>query len=133
MCHWLAFSGSPVPLDELLFKPKNSLGHPGKHSQLGATTTNGDGSVSGDTETPGLFRSIEPAWNDRNLLELSGMTSSPRVFAHISASTGSAVQQTNCQPFRLGRWLWMHNGMLSGFPRGATEELREFRPVPART
>jgi glutamine amidotransferase len=25
------------------------------------------------------------------------------------------VQLTNCHPFRHGRWLWMHNGLLSGF------------------
>ena len=40
---------------------------------------------------------------------------SPLVFAHIRASTGSPVQQTNCHPFRRGRWLWMHNGYLDGF------------------
>ena len=37
------------------------------------------------------------------------------VFAHIRASTGSPVQQTNCHPFRHGRWLWMHNGLIGGF------------------
>jgi glutamine amidotransferase len=25
------------------------------------------------------------------------------------------VQQTNCHPFRHGRWLWMHNGFIGGF------------------
>ena len=90
-----------------------------QHSKLGATTTNGDGfgvGWYGARETPGVFRSTEPAWNDRNLRELSAQASSRRVFAHIRASTGSAVQQTNCHPFRHGRWLWMHNGVLAGFP-----------------
>jgi len=27
------------------------------------------------------------------------------------------VQQTNCHPFRHGRWLWMHNGFLDGFDK----------------
>ena len=119
MCRWLAYSGSPVCLEDLLFKPKNSLVVQSKHSQLGATTTNGDGfgvGWYGAAETPGLFRSVEPAWNDRNLRELSALASSGRVFAHIRASTGSAVQQTNCHPFRHGRWLWMHNGLVAGFP-----------------
>ncbi|WP_228551349.1 class II glutamine amidotransferase [Mumia zhuanghuii] len=40
---------------------------------------------------------------------------SPLVFSHIRASIGSPVQQTNCHPFRHGRWLWMHNGYLDGF------------------
>ena len=54
-------------------------------------------------------------WNDRNLRELAGQILSPRVFAHIRASTGSPVQQTNCHPFRQGRWLFVHNGVLNGF------------------
>jgi glutamine amidotransferase len=27
------------------------------------------------------------------------------------------VQQSNCHPFRHGRWLWMHNGAISDFHR----------------
>jgi predicted glutamine amidotransferase len=117
MCRWLAYSGAPVLLDDLLYKPKNSLVVQSLHSQLGAETTNGDGfgvGWYGDRPTPGVFRSIEPAWNDRNLRELAGQISSRRVFAHIRASTGSPVQQTNCHPFRHGRWLMMHNGFVGG-------------------
>ena len=64
---------------------------------------------------PGVFRSIEPAWNDQNLRELAGHVSSPVFFGHIRAAIGSAVQQTNCHPFRYGRWLFMHNGFIDGF------------------
>jgi glutamine amidotransferase len=119
MCRWLAYSGSPVPLDELLFKPANSIVMQSKHSRLGAETTNGDGfgvGWYGALPTPGVFRSTEPAWNDLNLRDLSAHASARRVFAHIRASTGSAVQQTNCHPFRHGRWLWMHNGSITNFP-----------------
>ena len=38
------------------------------------------------------------------------------MFAHIRASSGTPIQQTNCHPFRHGRWLWMHNGLIRGFP-----------------
>jgi glutamine amidotransferase len=119
MCRWLAYSGAPVSLEELLFKPKNSLVMQSKHSVLGATTVNGDGFGVGwyaDGDRPGVYRSTEPAWNDRNLRELSALARSRRVFAHVRASTGSAVQQTNCHPFRHGNWLWMHNGLVAGFP-----------------
>ena len=120
MCRWLAYSGSPVFLDELLYKPKHSLIDQSLHSRLGATTTNGDGfgvGWYGELDTPAVFHSIEPAWNDRNLQELAKHTASPLVFAHIRASTGTAVQQTNCHPFRHGRWLWMHNGAIRDFDR----------------
>ena len=118
MCRWLAYSGSPVLIEELLYKPKHSLIDQSLHSRLGATTTNGDGfgiGWYGVGDTPGVFHSVEPAWNDRNLRELAGHLESPLVFAHIRASTGTAVQQTNCHPFRHGRWLWMHNGAIRDF------------------
>jgi glutamine amidotransferase len=118
MCRWLAYSGEPVSLEDLLFVPANSLVMQSKHSKMGATTLNGDGfgvGWYGDSGTPGIYRSVEPAWNDRNLRELAAMARSRRVFAHIRATTGSAVQQTNCHPFRHGDWLWMHNGVLADF------------------
>ncbi len=119
MCRWLAYSGSPVLLEELLYKPQNSLVVQSLHSRLGAEPTNGDGfgvGWYGAPETPGVFRSTEPAWNDLNLRDLAAHVSSPLVFSHIRASSGSPVQQTNCHPFRYGRWLWMHNGLIAGFP-----------------
>ena len=119
MCRWLAYSGSPVLLEELLYKPAHSLIDQSLHSQLGATTTNGDGfgvGWYGVGEAPGVFHGTEPAWNDRNLRDIASHISSPLVFAHIRASTGTAIQETNCHPFRHGRWLWMHNGAIREFP-----------------
>jgi predicted glutamine amidotransferase len=118
MCRWLAYSGSPVLLEDLLFKPVHSLIDQSLHSRMGATTTNGDGfgiGWYGVGDSPGVFHSVEPAWNDRNLHDLARHLVSPLVFAHIRASTGGAIQQTNCHPFRFGRWLWMHNGVINDF------------------
>jgi glutamine amidotransferase len=42
---------------------------------------------------------------------------SPIVFAHIRAAIGSPVQETNCHPFRHGRWLFMHNGFIGDFAK----------------
>jgi predicted glutamine amidotransferase len=64
-----------------------------------------------------VFRAVGPAWSDRNLRELAGHVASPLFLAHIRASTGTAVQQTNCHPFRHGRWLWVHNGLIRDFPK----------------
>src|SRR5215207_5995573 len=121
MCRWLAYSGSPILLEELLYKPEHSLIDQSLHARLGVETTNGDGFgvgwYDGNTDTPATFRSIEPAWNDRNLREVAGHVESPLFLAHIRASTGTAVQQTNCHPFRYGRWLWVHNGLVRDFAR----------------
>jgi predicted glutamine amidotransferase len=131
MCRWLAYSGSPLSLEDLLYKPRNSLVMQSRHSQLGVETTNGDGfgvGWYGRQETPGVFRSTDPAWNDRNLRELCAHAHAPRVFAHIRASTGTPVQQTNCHPFRHGRWLWMHNGSIAGFRELKRDLALEVRP-----
>jgi glutamine amidotransferase len=120
VCRWLAYSGSPVVIKELLLEPQHSLIDQSLHARLGAETTNGDGfgiGWYGVGDTPGVFHSTEPAWNDRNLRDLASHIRSPLVLAHIRASSGSPVQQTNCHPFRHGRWLWMHNGVLREFPR----------------
>ena len=118
MCRWLAYSGSPVKIEELILKPDHSLIDQSLNSQLAESTTNGDGfgmGWYGNGEVPALFRSVEPAWNNRNLIDLARHLESRLVFAHIRASTGTAIQQTNCHPFRYGRWLWMHNGLISDF------------------
>jgi predicted glutamine amidotransferase len=116
MCRWLAYSGAPILLKDVLYEGPNSLVNQSLSSKLGAEPTNGDGfgvGWYGAPDTPGLFHSTEPAWNDQNLLELAGHISSPLFFTHIRAAIGSAVQQTNCHPFRHGRWLFMHNGYLN--------------------
>ena len=118
MCRWLAYSGSPVPIEEFLLKPRHSLIDQSLHSTMGAETTNGDGfgiGWYGVGDTPGVFHSVEPAWNNRNLKDLARHLVSPLAFAHIRASTGGAIQETNCHPFRHGRWLWMHNGLIREF------------------
>ncbi len=118
MCRWLAYSGSPILLKDVLYTPAHSLIDQSLHSKLGAETTNGDGfgvGWYGAPPTPGMFHSTEPAWNDQNLRELAGHVTSPLFFTHIRAAIGSSVQQTNCHPFRHGRWLFMHNGFIDGF------------------
>jgi glutamine amidotransferase len=119
MCRWLAYSGTPIKLEELLLKRDHSLIDQSLHSRMGATTTNGDGFGVGwydEDGVPRVYRSTHPAWNDRNLKELAAGISSPLFFAHIRASTGSAIQETNTHPFRFGEWLWMHNGLIRDFP-----------------
>jgi predicted glutamine amidotransferase len=119
MCRWLAYSGSPLLIREALYEGPNSLVNQSLHSRLGAEPTNGDGfgvGWYGTPDTPGVYRSTEPAWNDENLRELAGHIASPLFFTHIRAAIGSAVQQSNCHPFRHENWLFMHNGYINEFP-----------------
>src|ERR1700751_2986578 len=120
MCRWLAYSGAPILLETALYSPANSLIDQSLHAKLGAEATNGDGFGVGWYDKyaePGVFRSSEPAWNDSNLRELSRHITSGLFFAHLRAAIGSPVQQTNCHPFRHGKWLFMHNGYVDELPR----------------
>ena len=58
---------------------------------------------------------MAPAWADANLRELAAHTESPLFITHIRAAIGSPVQQTNCHPFRRGRWLFVRNGYIADF------------------
>ncbi|BFV55024.1 class II glutamine amidotransferase [Kitasatospora sp. CMC57] len=119
MCRWLVYSGTPMLLDTILYKPAHSLIDQSLHSKLGVETTNGDGFGIGwytdNDDSPALLRDVGPAWNNRNLREVAEHVRSPLFFAHIRASTGTAVQQSNCHPFRHGHWMFMHNGAITDF------------------
>ena len=132
MCRWNAYFGQPVKVDELLFKTEHGLIDQSLRSRMGVETTNGDGFGLGwygaDGGPPGRYRSITPAWSDVNLRDLAAHVESPLFLAHIRATTGTPVQQTNCHPFRHGRWLFVHNGVINGFDQIRRELLLAIAP-----
>src|ERR1700751_2394976 len=119
MSPWLSYTGNPLQLETVLFNAKHSLIDQSLHSTLGQTTTNGDGFGIGwgghPTDTPFRYRRLQPAWSDRNLREAARAIRAPLFVAHIRAATGTPSQETNCHPFRYGRWLFMHNGLVRNF------------------
>ena len=118
MCRWIAYTGAPLHLEELILKPEYSLIEQSYSCREGAEPTNGDGfgmGWYGDAPEPGTFRSTEPAWNDRNLASLARNIRSHLFIAHVRATTGTPIQQTNCHPFCHGRWMFAHNGFISNF------------------
>lgn len=118
MCRWLAYTGNPIRPRLLLFEPDHALVHQSYDARRAETPTHGDGfgfGWYGANDTPALYRSILPAWNDANLLELADNIMSGHFLAHVRATTGTEIQQTNCHPFRHDRWLFMHNGHIEGF------------------
>ncbi len=121
MCRWIAYLGPSIPMSLLLVEPQNSLLVQSLNAKEGAEATNGDGFGVGwytrEREEPGLYREVRPAWNDENLRDLAAHIRSPMFLAHIRATTGSAVQRSNCHPFRHGRWLFQHNGLVPEFGR----------------
>jgi predicted glutamine amidotransferase len=131
MCRWMAWSGQPVIVEELLFQPVHGLIDQSLHSRMGVETTNGDGfglGWYGPGAGPGMYKSVAPAWGDANLRELAAQIGSHVFIAHVRATTGTAIQETNCHPFRHGRWLFVHNGVIAGFHDMRRELMLEVRP-----
>lgn len=118
MCRWIAYSGAPLRLEELILKPEYSLIEQSYSCREGVELTNGDGFGLGwysDRLEPGVFRSTEPAWNDRNLASLARTLQSRLFIAHVRATTGTPIQQTNCHPFCHGKWMFAHNGLIANY------------------
>ena len=120
MCRWLAYFGNPIRPEALLYDVPYSLVAQSRKDRLAGGHPNADGfglGWYGDREEPGLYRSIAPAWGDRNGRELASQIESRLFVAHIRAATGTPVEQTNSHPFRHGRWLFAHNGFVDDYSR----------------
>lgn len=118
MCRWLGYSGGSISLDEVIIKPEQSLIDQSLHARLGKTTTNGDGFGIGWYSTrrkPGVYKDVLPAWNDINLKNLTEQIESHLFIAHVRATTGTAVQRSNCHPFQYENWIFVHNGLIRDF------------------
>lgn len=132
MCRWVAYTGSPIYLQEVVTDPDHSLVDQSLQADEGKTITNGDGFGLGwydQRPEPGLFRETMPAWNNRNLQSLSYQIQSKLFFAHVRASTGTESMRANCHPFASDEWMFMHNGQVSHYPQ-IRKELEYRLPDP---
>jgi predicted glutamine amidotransferase len=123
MCRFTLYLGPALQLSSLLTDPAHSLIRQSTHSQERAEPLNGDGFGIGWyapelSREPAVFRSVTPAWNNRNLSNLARVVASSCILAHVRAATqSSGVNEANCHPFRFDRYLCMHNGDIGGFAR----------------
>ncbi len=132
MCRWAAYFGNPIRPEMLLYDTKFSLVEQARKDRLAGGQPHADGlglGWYGGRDEPGLYRSVRPAWGDRNLRELSRQIESGLFLAHIRAATGTPVEETNCHPFRHGRWLFMHNGFIEDYLRLRRELLFAVDPA----
>jgi predicted glutamine amidotransferase len=120
MCRWLGYSGSPIRMEELVYNTAHSLIEQSRAARFTSHLTNADGfgvGWYGTSDKPGVYRNVTPAWSDRNLQDICAQIESPLFLAHVRATTGTPVQQSNCHPFRHGRWLFVHNGFIDHYDR----------------
>jgi glutamine amidotransferase len=107
-------------MEAMVTQPRHSLIDQSLHAAEAKVPTNGDGfgvGWYGERDEPGLYREVRPAWSDENLRSLCAQVRSPLFFAHVRASTGTAIARANCHPFAHGRHMFMHNGQIGGYAR----------------
>jgi glutamine amidotransferase len=120
MCRLLAYKGSPIVMDQLLYQPKNSLINQSFAAQEIEEPLNGDGFGIGWyspqlSPNPAVFVSMSPAWSNRNLRSLAPRIESTCFFAHVRAASFGDTSESNCHPFHYKEFLMMHNGNIGGF------------------
>ncbi|MGH3873982.1 MAG: ergothioneine biosynthesis protein EgtC [Pseudonocardiaceae bacterium] len=123
MCRHLAYLGPPRDLATLLLDPPHSLLHQSYApvDMRGSGTINADGFGVGwyaDGATPPIrYRRAVPIWTDGLFAALARHVRSGAVVAAVrSATAGMPVMDTACAPFSTGRWLFSHNGRITGWP-----------------
>jgi len=121
MCRFAVYLGEEIRLSTLITEPANSIIHQSFHSHDRSEPLNGDGFgmawyPPALDEDPAVFKSMTPAWSNRNLREIARVTRTRCLLAHVRAATpGLPVTALNCHPFASGRLTFMHNGDLGGF------------------
>ncbi|MFZ6010164.1 MAG: class II glutamine amidotransferase [Bacteroidota bacterium] len=122
MCRLLAYMGSPIVIDKLLYQPKNSLINQSISAKELEEPLNGDGFGIGwyvpeVNFEPVTFVSVNPAWSNRNLRNLAPKIKTECMIAHVRAASVGDVSESNCHPFQYKNILMAHNGGVENFGR----------------
>lgn len=122
MCRLLAYKGTTIAVDELLYKPKNSLINQSVNAKELEEPLNGDGFGIGwysqdISPEPATFVSLNPAWSNRNLRSLAPKIKTECLIAHVRAASVGEVSESNCHPFQFKSLLMAHNGGVENFSK----------------
>jgi len=139
MCRVLAYSGPPVILDDLLYKPDSSLIRQAYDpQQLSMLNLGGFGMLAWDNssaipELPWNYRSTELPVFDNNLRALSRKAQASCLLAHVRGipySTEAGFGPHNLHPFQYEgcRWAMAHNGDLFGYDMMKPELMAQVSP-----
>ena len=115
MCRLMAYKGTPIIIDKLLYQPKNSLINQSINAREIEEPLNGDGFGIGWyvpelNFEPITFVSVNPAWSNRNLRNLAPKIKTDCMLAHVRAASVGDVSESNCHPFQYKNILMAHNG-----------------------
>ncbi len=122
MCRLIAYIGSKIKLDTLLYKPEHSLITQSYQPQeMTAGVLNADGFGLGwyhseKQDLPYTYKHTLPIWSDINLHQLARYIESNCFLGYVrSATPGLPVDLVNCQPFSDNNLMFIHNGYIDKF------------------
>ncbi|GIJ44485.1 gamma-glutamyl-hercynylcysteine sulfoxide hydrolase [Virgisporangium aliadipatigenens] len=123
MCRHLAYLGPPRPLAALIVDAPHGL----LRQSYAPRDMRGGGSVNADgfglgwyqpgVDAPLRYRRDCPIWTDAALPALAAATVSGAALCAVrNATTGMPTMETAAAPFTEGRFLFSHNGRITGWP-----------------
>ena len=125
MCRHLAYLGPPVTLRSVLIDPPCGLYKQAwapRFQRPGAINADGfgvgwHGSDLADDFEPARYRQAVPIWADPSFADLARVTRTGALLAMVrNATPGTSQGPAAVGPYRHGRWLFTHNGVLDGWP-----------------
>jgi gamma-glutamyl hercynylcysteine S-oxide hydrolase len=127
VCRHLAYVGGPVGVGSLLTDPPHSLVRQSwapRRQRHGVVNADGFGIgwyVDGLAE-PARHRSDRPIWSDETFADLARVLRTTCLLAAVrSATIGMPGGQAAAAPFRMGPYLFSHNGAVNGWPSVAAQ------------
>jgi glutamine amidotransferase len=122
MCRHLAYLGPAATLRSVIIEPACGLYRQGwapRRQRHGTVNADGFGVgwyCDGDPE-PARYRRAEPIWADESFADVARVTTSGAMLAAVRCATaGTDRGPAAAAPFRGGRWLFSHNGVIDGWP-----------------
>ncbi|HUO84423.1 MAG TPA: class II glutamine amidotransferase [Thermoanaerobaculia bacterium] len=134
MCRFSFYLGRPIVLSSLVTEPAHSVVHQSFQSREREDPINADGFgvawyAPEHSPDPAVFKSVNPAWSNRNLHDLARVVASHCILAHVRAATQQLeVSEVNCHPFTRGPFAFMHNGDAGGFRKWRRQLLAHLSP-----
>ena len=125
MCRHLAYLGPAATLRSVLIDPPHGL-----YRQAWAPRRQRHGTVNADgfgvgwyapgDPVPARYRRPVPIWGDESFADVARVTSTAALLAAVrSATAGTDPGTAAVAPYAAGRWLFSHNGVLTGWPAAA--------------
>ncbi|MGV9249860.1 ergothioneine biosynthesis protein EgtC [Streptomyces sp. NPDC003697] len=134
MCRHLAYLGPAEPLGRILVDPPHSLYRQAwapRHQRNGTVNADGFGVgwyAEGDP-VPARYRRAGPLWADLSFADLARVVRTTALLAAVrDATLAGADAEAAAAPFTAGRWLFSHNGAVTGWPDSLAAVSRTLPP-----